>query len=179
MADLFAASKTYRPRRTILSADMNTELAAIVAAFNNLGQAPAVGRSGVSTAFSVADATEAYHAINKSQFDAALTGTSAQFIDDADITLTDGTPADLLMVNRTATRTVTLCQNPANGQVCRVRDQDYNAATRLITIARNTRNINGSAADLTIDLNGAIVTLIYDLPNTNWEIVDVTSRKVT
>lgn len=179
MADLFAATKNYRPRRTILSADMNAELAALVTAFNSLGQAPLAGRSGVSTAFSVADATENYHAVSKSQFDAALTSLSAEFVDDANYTLTDGVPVDLVMVNRTANRTVTLCQNPSNGQLLRVRDDDSAAATNLITLLRNTRTINGVADDLVIDLNGAIVTLMYDLANTNWVLVDVSTRTIT
>lgn len=179
MADLFAPSKIYKPRRTILSADMNNELAALVAALNTLGSAPATGRFGVSTAFSVADATEAYHAINKAQFDAAITGVNTVFVPDSDYTLTDGTPVDIQMAGRTANRTVTLCQNPANGQICRIRDTDYAAATWLITIARNTRLVNGAADDLTINLNGAVVTLAYDLPNTNWVIIDVSSRKIS
>ena len=179
MTDLFAASKTYRPRRTILSADMNTELAALVTAFNLLGTAPSVGRNGVGSAFAVGDATENYHAVSKTQFDAAVSGFSTQLVDDANATLTDGVPADLSMQNRTATRTITLCQNPSNGQILRVRDTDNAAATNLITLSRNTRSINGAAEDLTIDIDGAIVTLVYDLSATNWIIVEVTALGVT
>jgi len=158
---------------------MNTELAALVTAFNTLGSAPAVGRYGVGSAFTVATATEAYHAITMAQFDAAISGFSTQLIDDADVTLTDGVPADLSMQSRTATRTVTLCQNPSNGQICRVRDIDNAAATNLITIARNTRSINSAAADLTIDVDGSIVTLIYDSSATNWIIADVSAMGVS
>ena len=40
--------------------------------------------------------------------------------------------------------------------------------TNAVTVARNSSLIQGSADDLTLDLNGAIVTLIYTGATYGW-----------
>ena len=47
-------------------------------------------------------------------------------------------------------------------------DATSNFGTNAVTIARNGSLIQGAADDLTADLNGAIVTLIYTGPTYGW-----------
>lgn len=44
------------------------------------------------------------------------------------------------------------------------------ASSNNITVARNGANINGSAEDLTIDVNGSVVTLLYTNGTYGWVI---------
>jgi hypothetical protein len=48
-----------------------------------------------------------------------------------------------------------------------------NSATNNITIARNGAKIQGANEDLTIDVNGAITTLIYTGSNWGWVVGSV------
>ena len=52
-------------------------------------------------------------------------------------------------------------------------DISNNAASNNITIARNSSLINGSAENLTIDVSGAIVTLIYTGSTYGWVVGSV------
>jgi len=66
--------------------------------------------------------------------------------------------------------TVTL---PANATLLvddtiQIIDIANNAGTNNITVARNGSEINNAADDLTIDVNGAIVTLIYSGATYGW-----------
>ena len=47
-------------------------------------------------------------------------------------------------------------------------DATSNFGTNAVTIARNGSLIQGAADDLTADLNGAIMTLIYTGPTYGW-----------
>ena len=47
-------------------------------------------------------------------------------------------------------------------------DATQSFATNNITVARNGSLIQGSADDLTLDLNGAILTMIYTGPTYGW-----------
>jgi len=47
-------------------------------------------------------------------------------------------------------------------------DGASNAATNNITIARNGSNIDGAAADLTIDVDGAATSLVYYNSTYGW-----------
>ena len=57
--------------------------------------------------------------------------------------------------------TVTLPASPAIGWTVRITDGTGEAATNNITVARNSSNIQGSAADLTIGTNRAAIGLVY------------------
>jgi len=175
MASLYNILKTFRPRRTILSADQNATNVAVKVALDTLGEAPLAGRKGVSTAFSVGEASENYHAVTKGQLDAATVGFTGQFLVDAGTTVVSAVSMDIHMRSLTGNQTITLPQNPANGQLVRVRDADHTAATWHITIGRNTRTIAGTGADMAIDIDGAMATFVYDLENTNWVISDITN----
>jgi hypothetical protein len=175
MASLYTILKTFRPRRTILSEDFNANNVAVKTAIDTLGEAPLAGRLGVSTPFSVGDASQNYHAVNKGQLDAATVGFTGQFVVNADLTVVSAVSMDIHMRGLTGNRTITLPQNPANGQLVRVRDADHTAATWRITLGRNTRTINGAASDISINVAGAMVTVVYDLANTNWVISDITN----
>lgn len=74
MANLFEILKTYRPRRVIQSDDFNDLNSAIKASFQKLGDEPAAGEKGVSTAFTVGTPTLSNHAVPKSVMDAAESG---------------------------------------------------------------------------------------------------------
>ena len=76
MADIFTIPKTFRPRRVIMSGDMNTLTAAIKAAFDSMGSL-AVSALGVSTPFEVGTATASYHAVTKAQLDASPASATA------------------------------------------------------------------------------------------------------
>lgn len=77
MANLFDVLKTYRPRRVIQSDDFNDLSGAVKASFQKLGDAPASGEKGVSTAFTVGTPTLSNHAVPKSVMDNAETGVLA------------------------------------------------------------------------------------------------------
>ena len=47
-------------------------------------------------------------------------------------------------------------------------DATSNFGTNNVTVARNGSLIQGAADDLTLDLNGAIMTLIYTGPTYGW-----------
>ena len=74
MANLFEILKTYRPRRVIQSDDFNDLNSAIKASFQKLGDEPATGEKGVSSAFTVGTPTLSNHAVPKSVMDAAESG---------------------------------------------------------------------------------------------------------
>ena len=78
---------------------------------------------------------------------------------------------DRLLVDTSSSAiTVTL---PANATLLvddtiQIVDIASNAGSNNITVGRNGSEINNSAEDLTIDVNGAIVTLIYSGSTYGW-----------
>jgi hypothetical protein len=56
----------------------------------------------------------------------------------------------------------------ANSSVATFIDATSNFGTNNVTVARNGSLIQGAADDLTLDLNGAIMTLIYTGPTYGW-----------
>jgi hypothetical protein len=68
--------------------------------------------------------------------------------------------------------TVTLPATPAAGDIVAIADYDGTALTNAITIGRNSSNINGAAADLTISANYSAVTLVYVDATSGWRSVD-------
>lgn len=67
--------------------------------------------------------------------------------------------------------TLTLPSSPSAGDQVGAVDYTNNSTTNTITIARNGNNIEGSASDLTLDVDGAGFTLVYSDTNRGWEIV--------
>jgi hypothetical protein len=68
--------------------------------------------------------------------------------------------------------TVTLPATPAAGDIVAIADYNGIALTNNITVGRNSSNINGSAADLTINTNYSAVTLVYVDTTSGWRSVD-------
>ena len=67
-----------------------------------------------------------------------------------------------------ATVTVTLPSTAALGDEIRIIDATGNSSTNNITIARNGHNIQGDAADLTIDTDRAAFGLVYYNVTQGW-----------
>ena len=79
-------------------------------------------------------------------------------------------------VNTTAGAiTVTLPASPSAGDVVAVSDYAGTADTNNITIGRNSSNINGAAADLTISKENSAVTLVYVDGTQGWKATDTSS----
>jgi hypothetical protein len=68
--------------------------------------------------------------------------------------------------------TVTLPATPSAGDIVAIADYDGTALTNAITIGRNSSNINGDAADLTIIANYSAITLVYVDATSGWRSVD-------
>jgi hypothetical protein len=68
--------------------------------------------------------------------------------------------------------TVTLPATPAAGDIVAIADYNGTALTNAITIGRNSSNINGAAADLTIIANYSAITLVYVDATSGWRSVD-------
>jgi hypothetical protein len=68
--------------------------------------------------------------------------------------------------------TVTLPATPSAGDIVAIADYDGTALTNNITVGRNSSDINGAAADLTITQNYSAVTLVYVDATTGWRSVD-------
>lgn len=76
---------------------------------------------------------------------------------------------DRLIVDvSSSTVTITLPASPGLGDEVAIIDGSSNAATNNITIARNGSNIDGAAADLTIDVDGAATNLVYYNSTYGW-----------
>jgi hypothetical protein len=71
--------------------------------------------------------------------------------------------------------TVTLPATPSAGDIVSIADYNGTALTNNITVGRNSSNINGSAADLTINANYSAVTLVYVDATSGWRSVDTSN----
>ena len=71
--------------------------------------------------------------------------------------------------------TITLPANASllDGDIVQIIDISNNAASNNLTIGRNGSLMNGAAENLTIDVSGAIVTLIYSGSTYGWIIGSV------
>ena len=67
--------------------------------------------------------------------------------------------------------TLTLPASPSAGDAVGACDVYNKATTNIITIDRNGENIEGSATDLIIDINGSGITLVYTDAVRGWEII--------
>lgn len=75
---------------------------------------------------------------------------------------------DLLIADTTAgTFTITLPATPSTGNYVRIADGN-NWETTNLTVARNGSTIEGNTSDLTLDVAGITVDIIYD--GTTWEV---------
>jgi hypothetical protein len=73
-------------------------------------------------------------------------------------------------VNTSAARTLTLPASPTLGDEIQLFDATGTAATNNITVNSNSGKINGSVQDLTIDVNGAALLLIYTGLDYGWVV---------
>jgi hypothetical protein len=67
--------------------------------------------------------------------------------------------------------TVNLPASPTVGDTIRIADYAGTFATNTLTVGRNTKNIMGSATDMTISTNNVSITLVYIDVTQGWRIV--------
>jgi hypothetical protein len=81
-----------------------------------------------------------------------------------------GRGVDYFHYARTATGigTVNLPPDPSSGDEVEIFDADGNAAANNITVGRNSKNINGAAADFTINTNNGLARLVYIDETIGW-----------
>jgi len=79
---------------------------------------------------------------------------------------------DKLIVDTSTAVTVTLPATAALGDEIRIIDGTGNAATNNITVARNGHNIEGSASDLTVDVDRAAFGLVYYNATQGWIMME-------
>jgi len=95
-------------------------------------------------------------------------GSSAWAIKTGSYTAVDG---DKLLVNTTATSiTITLPAAPVSGDEVIIRDAKRTSETNSILVSRNGLNIGGLAEDLTINVNGVQVHLVYVDAGHGWSV---------
>ena len=88
-----------------------------------------------------------------------------------------GTPVqsyvgDKLFIDTSTAKTVTLPLSASMGDEIRIIDVTGNAATNNITVARNGHKIQGSAIDLTININRAAIGLVYYNATQGWVLIE-------
>ena len=66
------------------------------------------------------------------------------------------------------TFTVTLPATPATGNQCVIADHSATFGTNNLTVGRNGSTINGTAADLVLDISGVSVQFVYN--GTTWDV---------
>ena len=100
------------------------------------------------------------------------TGTAAPVIREVSTTYT-AEPQDRILADSTSgafTITLPSSSTAIVGDVVQIIDVTGNFATANVTVARNGSNINSTAEDLTLDINGVVVTLLYTNPTYGWVI---------
>jgi len=68
--------------------------------------------------------------------------------------------------------TVTLPASPSAGDIVAIADYASTFNTNNVTVDRNSSNINGSASNIIISLNGKSITLVYVDGTQGWKITD-------
>lgn len=87
---------------------------------------------------------------------------------DSPYTASDG---DNIFVDCSAAAvTITLPASPTIGQQVKIIDGTGSAGTNNITVGRNSQNIQGSAADLTISTNSAGISLVFYDASNGWRL---------
>ena len=79
---------------------------------------------------------------------------------------------DKLIVDTSTAVTVTLPGSASLGDEIKIIDGTGNAATNNITVARNGHNIEGTAADLTVNVNRAAFGLVYYNATQGWVMME-------
>ena len=79
---------------------------------------------------------------------------------------------DKLIVDTSTAVTITLPATAALGNEIRIVDGTGNAATNNITVARNGHNIEGTAADLTVNVDRAAFGLVYYNATQGWVMME-------
>jgi hypothetical protein len=74
--------------------------------------------------------------------------------------------------------TVTLPATPAAGDIVAIADYANTSATNNITVGRNGVNIDGSAIDAKIKVNGQVYTLVYVDSTEGWKTVNQTFNQI-
>ncbi len=77
---------------------------------------------------------------------------------------------DVVLVDTSAARTITLPSSPTRGDKVKIIDVVGSSKTNNITVLRNGSNINGSADDVTMDVNFNVILLVYDDTSNGWHI---------
>jgi len=75
--------------------------------------------------------------------------------------------------------TVNLPATPAAGDIVAIADYANTSATNNITVGRNGSNIDGSAIDAKIKINGQVYTLVYVDSTEGWKTVGQTFNQIT
>ena len=88
-----------------------------------------------------------------------------------------GTPVtaaagDKLFIDTSSPKTVTLPSSASMGDEIRIIDVTGNAATNNITVDRNGHSIQGSASNLTININRAGIGLVYYNSAQGWVLIE-------
>ena len=97
-------------------------------------------------------------------------GTSWQAVDTTGFTAVAG---EGYFCNTTsAAFTATLPASPALGDECTFVDYAGTFDTNNLTVGRNSKNINGSAADLTVSVERAAFTLVFTDSTQGWLLKD-------
>ena len=100
------------------------------------------------------------------------TGTAAPVLREVSTTYT-AEPQDRILADSSSgafTITLPAAADTLVGDVVQIIDVTGSFATNNVTVGRNGSNINSDASDLTLDINGAIVTLIYTNVTYGWVI---------
>jgi len=66
--------------------------------------------------------------------------------------------------------TVTLPPSPVHGDIVKISDVSGSFATNNLTVNPNGKNINGSAGNLSLDINWSVTELQYFYPTATWVV---------
>ncbi len=102
----------------------------------------------------------------------STTGTAAPVLRDIDTTYT-AEPQDRILADSSGgafTITLPAAADTLVSDVVQIIDVTGSFGSNNVTVGRNGSNINSDASDLTLDINGAIVTLLYTGATYGWVI---------
>jgi hypothetical protein len=87
---------------------------------------------------------------------------------------------DLVRCNTTAGAfSITLPASPNDGDVVGILDVYSTFSTNALTVLPNGKTIESDATSYILDITGTYVPLIYNLSNTNWQILDTPAVPLT
>lgn len=102
----------------------------------------------------------------------STTGTASPTLTERSSAYTASSNDRILADTSSAAFTITLpaVANVMDGDQIQIIDINSNFATNNCTVGRNGHNINGTAEDLILDLDGIICTLLYTGATNGWVI---------